>query len=314
MVDYKISVVIPAYNAGKHIGEALQSVLEQEYPAKEIIIVDDGSTDKTKEIVKQYSVENITYLFQQNAGPSKARNSGILRSSGDFIAFLDADDVWYPNHLMDAVTFFSENANVFWFSSAFNIEIYKKKVKTRVIKTQNSVLDFFNYTLRKSFLHTSAVVINREVFKNVGFFNENWTFGEDLNLWVRIALQYPNIGYCKNPGSVFRKTQDSLTFNKTNYDLKNTLKVLYFTNKEVEAAGNKKAIKLINQWIEDAVYSAILSNNTLVLNYIKKRWGNRIGVLTRLILFTHNIFPLIFIKSLNIFNKMLRTQCKILFN
>lgn len=308
MIDYKISVVIPAYNAGKHIVEAIQSILEQDYPAFEIIVVDDGSTDNTREAVKLFSEENIIYLFQENSGPSKARNNGILKSAGDFIAFLDADDVWYPNHLLDAVTFFRKSKNVFWFSSAFNRKHYNSKVNARDIKSQTRIVDYFRQSLRRSFIHTSAIVIHREVFKSTGLFNENWMLGEDLNLWVRIALQFPQIGYNTNPGSVFRKTEGSLTFNKKNYDLKNTLKVIYFTNKEVEAADNKPAKKLINNWIEDAVYSAILGNNALLLKYIKSRWANRIGVFTRMILFSNNVFPLVFIKSFNVINKTLRAR------
>ena len=307
---YKISVVIPAYNAEKHIGDAIKSVLSQEYPAYEIIVIDDGSTDKTKEVVNRYSLENIFYVFQQNSGPSKARNTGILKSSGDLIAFLDADDVWYTNHLADAVELFNENSNVFWFSSAFKIEHSCNEIKPIILKTRNNIINYFEYSLKNTFIHTSAIIIHRKVFSSIGLFNENWKFGEDLNMWVRIALQFPDIGYCAKPGSVFKKTTGSLTFNKHNYNMKNTLKVLYFTNREVEVTKNKLSIKLINQWIEDSIYSAILLKNNLILKYIKKRWKNRIGLFSRFLLVTYYLYPLIIIRAFNYLKKNQRKFCK----
>lgn len=302
----KISVVIPAFNAEGHISNAIKSVIGQEFPSHEIIVVDDGSTDNTKKVVEQFSLANIKYLFQKNGGPSIARNNGILHASGDYIAFLDADDIWYPNHLLDAYNFFKENQNVFWFSSAFDIDYGRNKIITRGIKTKDDTIDYVKSSLKCTFVHTSAVVIHYSVFTNIGLFNENWKFGEDLNLWVRIALTYPNIGYSKKPGSIFRKTIGSLTFDKTNYDLKNTLKVLYFTDKEVKLSGNKQNLKLVNQWIEDAVYSAILRKNNLILKYIKSRWVNRIGILTKLMLIAHHFLPLKCIKIFNYHNKILR--------
>ncbi|HEV8051797.1 MAG TPA: glycosyltransferase family A protein, partial [Parachlamydiaceae bacterium] len=88
-----ISVVIPAYNAEQFIGQTIQSVLDQTYPCHEIIVVDDGSTDSTKEVLKRFD-GSIRYLYQQNKGPSAARNAGIQVAQGEFICFLDADDCW----------------------------------------------------------------------------------------------------------------------------------------------------------------------------------------------------------------------------
>lgn len=302
----KFSVIIPAYNAEKFIAESLNSVLKQSISAYEIIVIDDGSTDNTSNIIKEISSPLIKYLYQQNGGPSKARNRGILQSTGDYIAFLDADDLWYPDHLSDASSFFDNNPSVLWFTSAFNILDKKKNLKASLINSKADIIDFFISMLRGTFIHTSAVIINRNVFTNVGLFNENWKFGEDLNLWVRIALEYPKIGYCANPGSIFRKTVGSLTFDKVNYDFKNTLRVLYFTDKEASAHNDKMGLKLISNWIEDALYSAMLSKNELGIAYIKKRWISRIGVITRLILLCYNFSPLIIIKAANFINKLLR--------
>lgn len=304
-MNIRISVVIPAYNSVKYIERAINSVLVQQYPAYEIIIVDDGSVDDTARVVSQISSPVIKYYYQNNAGPSSARNNGILKSTGDYVAFLDADDVWYSNHLSDATTLFTEHPDICWFSSAFDITI-NNNTKTRSINKNKSSVDYFRNSLRSNFIHTSSVVIKRDVFNWVGWFNENWTFGEDLNMWIRIALTHPLIGYNRIPGSVFNRTTGSLTYNKRNYDLKNTLRVLYFTDKVVEAAGNKQAAKLLDHWIEDAVYSSIAGRNLLVLRYIQGRWRRRIGLITGMVLLTYHICPLKFILLLNYLNKVLR--------
>jgi len=93
-----ISVVIPAYNAAGTIGRALDSVIAQTHPAREILVVDDGSTDRTAQVVSEYG-GRVEYLYQDNAGPGAARNAGIRAAHGEWIAFLDADDEWLPHRL-----------------------------------------------------------------------------------------------------------------------------------------------------------------------------------------------------------------------
>lgn len=98
MAEPLISVVIPTYNRAHYVCEAIDSVLAQTYKNIEIIAVDDGSTDNTKDIIQQYS-SRIKYIYQNNAGPSAARNNGIKQSNGDLIAFLDSDDIWLAEKL-----------------------------------------------------------------------------------------------------------------------------------------------------------------------------------------------------------------------
>ena len=99
-----VSVIIPAYNAERFIPQAIQSVLEQTYQSYEIIVVDDGSTDKTKDILKEFE-DKVCCIYQENQGPSAARNAGIKISQGRYICFLDADDIWTPDKLEVQVEF-----------------------------------------------------------------------------------------------------------------------------------------------------------------------------------------------------------------
>ena len=104
----KISVIIPTYNTAHYLQEAIESVLAQTYTDFELIVIDDGSTDNTKEVVAPY-LDRIVFLETENNGPSKARNRAIRESSCEYVAFLDADDIWYPDKLDRQMTLLSKN-------------------------------------------------------------------------------------------------------------------------------------------------------------------------------------------------------------
>ena len=108
-----VSAVIPAYNAGKYVGRAIESVLAQTRKADEIIVVDDGSTDDTAEVVERFG-DAVRFIRQENAGASFARNTGIEAATSDWIAFLDADDEWLPNKLKLQTEHLERNPNLVW--------------------------------------------------------------------------------------------------------------------------------------------------------------------------------------------------------
>ena len=111
--DITISVVIPAYNCERYITRSIDSVLAQTRPVDEIIIVDDGSSDNTGEVVKRYGGK-VRYIRQENAGASVARNTGIEAATGDWIAFLDGDDEWLPDKIKHQTELLSRNPNLVW--------------------------------------------------------------------------------------------------------------------------------------------------------------------------------------------------------
>lgn len=109
MTEKLITVVIPTYNREKFIKNTIDSVLNQTYQNFEIIVVDDGSTDNTKEVVKSINDNRVIYIYQNNSGAQTARNNGIINANGDFISFLDSDDEWFPNNLQEQVKILEEN-------------------------------------------------------------------------------------------------------------------------------------------------------------------------------------------------------------
>ena len=106
-----VSVIIPTYNSSQYIKEAIDSVLAQTYKNFEIIVIDDGSTDNTKEVLAPY-LSVIKYIYKNNGGPASARNRGIKEANGEFVAFLDADDVWKPDRLARGVDILDQRPEV----------------------------------------------------------------------------------------------------------------------------------------------------------------------------------------------------------
>jgi glycosyltransferase involved in cell wall biosynthesis len=186
----EVSVVIPTYNRAQFLDEALQSVFNQTFKDFEVIVVDDGSTDRTKQVLEKYG-DRIRYIFQENGGPAKARNRGIKESLGKYIAFLDADDVWFPLKLEKQIRMFRECPElgmVFTENSYFQENgIYRPSMgkKKRLMKG-DVASNIFLY----SGVATPTVMVRKEIFNKIGLFEEELAIAEDDNLWVRIAVNF----------------------------------------------------------------------------------------------------------------------------
>jgi len=184
-----ISVIIPTYNRGWIIKEAIDSVLSQDYRDFELIIVDDGSTDNTLEILNAYQ-DDITVLRQNNYGVSAARNWGITAASGRFIAFLDSDDLWLPQKLFRQVEFFNKNPDAqicqteeTWIRKGVRVNPKKRHKKLWGM--------IFEQSLALCLVSPSAVMIRRSLFDEVGVFDEKLPVCEDYDLWLRISCRFP---------------------------------------------------------------------------------------------------------------------------
>src|SRR3989338_3544903 len=184
----KVSVIIPTYNREKFIGRAIESVLAQTYKDLEIIVIDDGSKDNTKEVVQQYK-GNIKYIYQENGGSSSARNRGIKESAGEHIAFLGSDDIWVPGKLAIQVEILDKNKNIGIVCS--RMPIFDKEGKQIGFKPQEHIGKDFNELIAQwGDLPTSTVMTRRECFNKAGFFDTSLKTVQDFDMWLRIARHY----------------------------------------------------------------------------------------------------------------------------
>ena len=190
------SVIIPLYNKEKYIENTLKSVLSQTFGDFEVIVVNDGSTDNSATVIKNSNDARILFVEQQNAGVSAARNLGIEKASGKMIALLDADDYWLPNHLEVLFSLYNDFQNAGMYCSRYKIKFAKNNYHTPKLTNisqdfRGIVPDFFHSSYVDRIAWTSIVAIPKEIFKTVGGFNTNVSNGQDLELWIRIATQFP---------------------------------------------------------------------------------------------------------------------------
>jgi len=195
-----VSIIIPTYNRANLLPTAILSVINQTYQSWELIIVDDGSTDNTKQIVEEFIKKDsrIKYFYQENKGQPFAMNTGIKLSKGKFIAFLDDDDEWYLEKLEKQIEFLNKDENiVLVFSDAIIRGGYLDGMRSFELSKP-----YYGYVypklLLKNFLTASSVVIKREIFDEVGYFDISHyiriTQTQDYDMWLRIAKKY-KIGY-----------------------------------------------------------------------------------------------------------------------
>jgi glycosyltransferase involved in cell wall biosynthesis len=205
-VNPLVSAVVPAYNAMGHIGDCLASVFDQRSPfALEVIAVNDGSTDGTLE--KLRGTPGLTCLTQDNRGPAAARNSGIRHARGEFIAFLDADDLWPQDKLCKQVELLQAHPDAaLCFGDCRQFEDGRARPQTlfeegghgeRTWGKAPYVSDPYIHLLQSNFITTGSVVVRRRVLEEVGGFDESLRLVEDLELWLRIARRHPVI-WCRD--------------------------------------------------------------------------------------------------------------------
>jgi glycosyltransferase involved in cell wall biosynthesis len=195
----RISVVIPTYNRAEVLARAVQSVLSQSFLKREIIVIDDGSTDDTESVINRLGT-GIRYLPCSHAGVSAARNRGIEASRGDWIAFLDSDDYWLPEKLAKQYAHVMretpEDVNHERYLICHTDEIWIRDGKriNQGKKHRKYAGWFFEPSLRLCLISPSSVLIHREVFEQVGMFDETFPYVEDYDLWLRITARFP-VGY-----------------------------------------------------------------------------------------------------------------------
>ncbi|PPR33811.1 MAG: UDP-Glc:alpha-D-GlcNAc-diphosphoundecaprenol beta-1,3-glucosyltransferase WfgD [Alphaproteobacteria bacterium MarineAlpha6_Bin5] len=186
---YNVSVIIPTYNRKAFLTNAIDSVLSQTYQNLELIIIDDGSSDKSLDFIKK-KYPKIRFFKQRNKGVSSARNKGIKLSSYEWVAFLDSDDRWHPKKLEKQINYLIKyskyeicHTDEVWIKNGSKINQHKKHQKFGGF--------IFDKCLDICKISPSSVIVNKKIFKKIGLFDESLPVCEDYDLWLRILVKFP---------------------------------------------------------------------------------------------------------------------------
>ena len=205
-----ISAIIPAYNAEPFLARAIESVLGQTCPPMELIVVDDGSTDGTGDVARRFG-DRVRFFHQENAGVSAARNLGIEKARGEWIAFLDADDWWEPHRLESQVAILKRHPDLMWASGRF-VDMMPGDV--RVVHPPEHLYadmladgcyfpDFYEPALAGVRFCSNTMLIRKTALTAIGGFDVRLPTAEDRDVWYRLADRFRAIGYATLPGSVY---------------------------------------------------------------------------------------------------------------
>ena len=217
----KVSVIIPTYNYGKYIEKAIDSVFAQTYKDFEIIVVDDGSTDNTREIIENKYKDKVKYFYQENKGAPSARNKGIEESKGEYLVFLDADDWLKPMALLSRLEYLKEHSDCGWvhgpfcYHDEYGKDISKKFNNYPFLYLNKRKGNILKYILLGELISTCSVMISRILVLNVGGFDITLPCLQDYELSLRLAAQSPvgfidecNVVVLPHEGSISRSGTD----------------------------------------------------------------------------------------------------------
>jgi glycosyltransferase involved in cell wall biosynthesis len=212
MAEKLVSIIIPAFKAEKYIAEALESIAKQNYCNWELLVIEDGCKDKTEEIVQAFSNNHRNHHIkfirhQQNKGLGATRNTGIGESQGEYLAFLDHDDIWKPNHLFEAVNALTYENGDIAYSTTQMFQDSDNQYLGLWGPTDEDIENFSISLYRRSFLTPSAVVFNKSVVDKVGLFDTNPKihYSEDHDYWIRAARLNLKFVHLKNITCLYRK-------------------------------------------------------------------------------------------------------------
>jgi glycosyltransferase involved in cell wall biosynthesis len=225
----RVSVIIPTYNSARYLGETLESIFNQTFMDCEIIVVDDGSTDDTKDLLQPLKGK-INYIYQANSGsPAKPRNVGISKASGDYISIFDSDDIMEPEKIERSVAFFESYPGLGMVFNNFiqfddkcrypgihldSYEHFRNMKKTKVGDHAYVIpkIEAFEGLFYENFIGTSGVVVPKKVFDKIGLFDEEVSAGglEDRDMWFRITRCY-EIGFLNIVGHRYRVRSNSVS-------------------------------------------------------------------------------------------------------
>lgn len=206
-----VSVIVPVYNRAHLVAKTLDSILAQTYPLVEVVTINDGSTDNTLMVLQTYAADypdRVLVIDQPNTGQVRARNHGLLKARGEYIAFLDSDDTWEPEKLALQLPLFKGNVGLVY-SGIYEVDDTGKI--TKIVPCEPEVKGFvYSQLLIKNRMTGGSVVVTRNALDRVGFFDESFTAGENWELWIRIAKEF-RVEYVNQPLMRYLRHQGNMS-------------------------------------------------------------------------------------------------------
>ena len=211
----RFSVIIPVYNKEKQLSNTIESVIKQRFEDFELIVVNDGATDTSEAIIKSFTDPRIHYIKQENQGVSVARNTGIKAANADYIALLDADDIWKENYLEKINALIDEYPKQHVFAAVCTIESRGKMYKptysiANLSPNKSFVVSYFTSSYINTILTSSSTVLHKDVFEKIGYYNPSLPSGEDTDLWIRLGIDY-TVVFLNTPLATYRYEPTSLS-------------------------------------------------------------------------------------------------------
>lgn len=232
------SIVVPLYNKECSIERTIQSVLQQSFLEFEILVVNDGSTDASASVVEKITDKRLRLIQQANKGVSASRNKGIKEAKYEWIAFLDGDDIWNEQYLESMKKLIEDFPKASFFGCQYAKVFDDEMVITNECHQERGYIkDFFKATLKANLVTASTIVVNKNCFEEVGFFNTKYSRGEDLDMWIRLSEKFT---LAFEPTLLAYYYQD--TENRTSQNVKPLKEYFYDTNLKGK---NYKTIYLI---------------------------------------------------------------------
>ncbi|MGI4019959.1 MAG: glycosyltransferase family 2 protein [Janthinobacterium lividum] len=291
MLEPLVSIIIPVYNAEKYIAETIRSALNQTWPNIEIIIVDNGSTDNSLPIAKQFKSERIAILSEQNQGAGKARNKGLQEANGEFIQFLDADDLLSPNKIANQIQLLLQNpekiavcSTIHFFDNQNPYEVLPSAYENSFLFDTDNPAEFLmnlygGDTNRGSMIQTNAWLTPTDIIKKAGKWSEFYLPDEDGDFFCRAVLASEGIVYVANCFNYYRKYKNNknLSAVKTKESLEGKFKSFLLKKQHLLKATNniiaKKALAHSAMDLAVATFTVDRKLSNQILNVIEELGG-----------------------------------------
>lgn len=293
-MNNNVSVIIPAYNSSQYIEESIDSCIIQINNDDEIVVVDDGSTDGTADVLKKYSsFDNIKYIYQENRGPAAARNTGMKCAKGAYISFLDSDDTFLEGSIDARRTYLDSHSEVsFVFSDHYlkrtveglsrkhtEVELLEKLERFIVSRNRNEVILSTNgltqVYLSNPCFHFNTVMMRRDCLNRCGYFNEELLCAEDTEMMLRLLVNSTFVGYLDIPTSNYNYFRNGISTNPERA-ISNHIKFflhisdMYGLNKKyINNRIASKYVELSNHYLRNADLKKTLSHILDSFNYSK---------------------------------------------